>query len=200
MQIVLKCFLFLQPRFRELYKLDPESLLLPCFRKAVRENTEESFRRIMFEPFPGVYVFKMFQPDFFQKLLVEVIVTNTSSCHLFSALLLPLCLINQVENMRKWLHEAKLMIRKPNNKSKYGVVLDDFGMDIMLKPLVEDFIFPICKGKAYILLKNALERLLKSNIKLHYVVLQYSSLKCVEQCLTLNMDSLLKIVKIGMLN
>ncbi|ANM70144.1 Prolyl 4-hydroxylase alpha subunit [Arabidopsis thaliana x Arabidopsis arenosa] len=110
-----------QPRFRELYKLDPESLLLPCFRKAVRENTEESFRRIMFEPFPGVYVFKMFQPDFFQKLLVEV------------------------ENMRKWLHEAKLMIRKPNNKSKYGVVLDDFGMDIMLKPLVEDFIFPICK-------------------------------------------------------
>ncbi|OAO95028.1 hypothetical protein AXX17_AT5G41690 [Arabidopsis thaliana] len=165
-----------QPRFRELYKLDPESLLLPCFRKAVRENTEESFRRIMFEPFPGVYVFKMFQPDFFQKLLVEV------------------------ENMRKWLHEAKLMIRKPNNKSKYGVVLDDFGMDIMLKPLVEDFIFPICKGKAYILLKNALERLLKSNIKLHYVVLQYSSLKCVEQCLTLNMDSLLKIVKIGMLN
>ncbi|KAG7532887.1 Prolyl 4-hydroxylase alpha subunit [Arabidopsis thaliana x Arabidopsis arenosa] len=110
-----------QPRFRELYKLDPESFLLPTFRKAISENTEESFRRIISEPFPGVFVFEMFQPDFFEKLLAEV------------------------ENFRTWAHETKLKITRPNKMSKFGVVLDDFGLDIMLTQLMEDFIFPICK-------------------------------------------------------
>jgi len=65
-------FPFLQPLSRELYNFDPELFLLPSFRKAISENTKESFRRIISEPFPGVLVFQMFQPDFFQKLIVEV--------------------------------------------------------------------------------------------------------------------------------
>ncbi|CAL9218150.1 unnamed protein product [Arabidopsis halleri] len=119
-----------QPRFKGLYKLNPKLFLLPSFRMAISENTEESFRRIISEPFHGVFVFKMFQPEFFEKLLVEV------------------------ENFRKWAHdETNFTIRRPDNTSKYGVVLDDFGLDIMLKQLMEEFIFPICKGKDIFLLK-----------------------------------------------
>ncbi|CAD5314973.1 unnamed protein product [Arabidopsis thaliana] len=80
-----------QPRFKGLYKLDPKLFLLPSFRKAISENTEESFRRIISEPFPGVFVFKMFQPDFSEKLLLEV------------------------ENFRKWANETNFTIRRPDN-------------------------------------------------------------------------------------
>ena len=156
----MQCFLFLQPRFKGLYKLDPKLFLLPSFRKAISENTEESFRRIISEPFPGVFVFKMFQPDFSEKLLLEVTITHHLATYylpcsyLFGLLLFIFCcLINQVENFRKWANETNFTIRRPDNTSKYGVVLDDFGLDIMLKQLMEDFIFPICKGKTYILLK-----------------------------------------------
>ncbi|CAE5959660.1 unnamed protein product [Arabidopsis arenosa] len=78
-----------QPLCRDLYNFDPELFLLPSFRKAISDNTEESFRRIISEPFPGVFVFKLFQPDFFQKLIVEV------------------------ENIKKWAHEKKFQIRRP---------------------------------------------------------------------------------------
>ncbi|KAG7594505.1 Prolyl 4-hydroxylase alpha subunit [Arabidopsis thaliana x Arabidopsis arenosa] len=110
-----------QPLCRDLYNFDPELFLLPSFRKAISDNTEESFRRIISEPFPGVFVFQIFQPDFFQKLIVEV------------------------ENIKKWAHEKKFQIRRPYHTSRYGVVLDDFGLDIMLKQLMENFIFPVCK-------------------------------------------------------
>ncbi|CAL9218151.1 unnamed protein product [Arabidopsis halleri] len=124
-----------QPLYRGWCNFDPELFLLPAFRNAISENTEESFRRIISEPFPGVLVFQMFQPDFFQKLILEV------------------------ENVRKWAHETNFPIRRPNKTSKHGVVLDDyFGLDIMSKKLMEDFIFPICKGKEIFYL-NALERL-----------------------------------------
>jgi len=154
----MQCFLFLQPRFKGLYKLDPKLFLLPSFRKAISENTEESFRRIISEPFPGVFVFKMFQPDFSEKLLVEVIIIlPLIICRVLTILVYFFftfcCFINQVENFRKWANETNFTIRRPDNTSKYGVVLDDFGLDIMLKQLMEDFIFPICKGKTYILLK-----------------------------------------------
>jgi len=38
--------------------------------------------------------------------------------------------------------------------SKYGVAFVDFGLDIMLQQLMEEFLFPICKGKAYFLLRK----------------------------------------------
>ncbi|KAG7594504.1 Prolyl 4-hydroxylase alpha subunit [Arabidopsis thaliana x Arabidopsis arenosa] len=110
-----------KPLYRGWCNFDPELFLLPAFRNAISENTEESFRRIISEPFPGVLVFQMFQPDFFEKLILEV------------------------ENFRKWAHETNFPIRRPNKTSKHGVILDDFGLDIMFKKLMEDFIFPICK-------------------------------------------------------
>ncbi|EOA37893.1 hypothetical protein CARUB_v10009361mg [Capsella rubella] len=110
-----------QPRFRELYNFDPKLLLLPPFRNAISENTEESIRRIISEPFPGVFVFQMFHPAFFQILLSEV------------------------ENFRMWALRTMLKIKRPTSKSMYGVVLDDFGLDIMLNKLKEEFIFPLCK-------------------------------------------------------
>ncbi|AEE32341.1 2-oxoglutarate (2OG) and Fe(II)-dependent oxygenase superfamily protein [Arabidopsis thaliana] len=119
-----------QPLSRELYNFDPELFLLPSFRKAISENTKESFRRIISEPFPGVLVFQMFQPDFIQKLIVEV------------------------ENIGKWVHETNFPIRRPYHMSKYGVAFVDFGLDIMLQQLMEEFLFPICKGKAYFLLRK----------------------------------------------
>ncbi|EFH70388.1 predicted protein [Arabidopsis lyrata subsp. lyrata] len=79
-----------QPLYRGWCNFDPELFLLPAFRNAVSENTEESFRRIISEPFPGVLVFQMFQPDFFENLILEV------------------------ENVRKWAHETNFPIRRPN--------------------------------------------------------------------------------------
>ncbi|EOA37966.1 hypothetical protein CARUB_v10009434mg [Capsella rubella] len=110
-----------QPRFRELYTFDPKLFLLYSFRYAITANTEESFRRIIAEPFPGVFVFQMFQPDFFQKLIKEV------------------------ENFRLWTFMKNFKIRKPTCKTIYGVVLDDFGLDFMLNKLMQEFIFPLCK-------------------------------------------------------
>ncbi|XP_010479297.1 PREDICTED: uncharacterized PKHD-type hydroxylase At1g22950-like [Camelina sativa] len=110
-----------QPRFRELYDFDPKVFLLYSFRNAISENTEESFRRIISEPFPGVFVFQMFQPDFIQRLLKEV------------------------DNFRIWTFRTNLKIRKPTYKTIHGVVLDDFGLSIMLNKLMQDFIFPLCK-------------------------------------------------------
>ncbi|VVB00868.1 unnamed protein product [Arabis nemorensis] len=118
---------------KELYTLDPTFFFLPSFLKAIDENTEESFRSIISEPFPGVYVFKMLQPDFCEMMLSEV------------------------ENFGKWVNETKLRIIRPNTMTNYGAVLDDFGLDSMLDQLIEGFILPLSKGKS-IYDFNALER------------------------------------------
>lgn len=49
------------------------SVLVPSFVKAVRDNTEASFRSIMAEPIPGIYTFEMLQPRFCEMLLSEVL-------------------------------------------------------------------------------------------------------------------------------
>ncbi|XP_023645577.1 uncharacterized PKHD-type hydroxylase At1g22950 [Capsella rubella] len=98
------------------FYFDPEMFFLPAFLKVVR--------RIMSEPFPGLFVFQMFQRDFFEKLIVEA------------------------ENFSNWAHENKFPIRRPYNKSKCSVVLEDFGLGIMLDKIMQDFIFPLCKGKS----------------------------------------------------
>ncbi|CAL9031641.1 unnamed protein product [Prunus brigantina] len=110
-----------QPLHRELYSMHPATTFVAPFLKAVSDNTEESFRRIMSEPSPGVFTFEMFQPQFCELLLSEV------------------------ENFEKWVNEAKFRIMRPNTMNKYGAVLDDFGLETMLDKLMENFIRPISK-------------------------------------------------------
>ncbi|XP_010549099.1 PREDICTED: uncharacterized PKHD-type hydroxylase At1g22950 [Tarenaya hassleriana] len=110
-----------QPLHRELYTLHPTFFFLPSFLKAINENTEESFRSIISEPSPGVFVFEMLQPSFCEMMLSEV------------------------ENFEKWVNEAKFRIMRPNTMNKYGAVLDDFGLESMLEKLMEGFIRPISK-------------------------------------------------------
>lgn len=108
-----------QPLHKELYTLNPECFFVQSFVDAVNENTEESFKRILSEPSPGVYTFDMFQQGF---------------CEL---------LISEVENFEKWIHATKLAVMRPNTMNKYGVVLDDFGFENMLDKLMIKFIKPL---------------------------------------------------------
>lgn len=108
-----------QPLHKELYTLNPECFFVQTFVDAVNENTEESFKRILSEPSPGVYTFDMFQQSF---------------CEL---------LISEVENFEKWVGATKLAVMRPNTMNKYGVVLDDFGFDNMLDKLMINFIKPL---------------------------------------------------------
>lgn len=62
----------LQPLHRELYTLVPTVCFVPSFLKAINESTEESFRNIISEPSPGVFVFDMLQPSFCEMMLSEV--------------------------------------------------------------------------------------------------------------------------------
>ncbi|XP_047321549.1 2-oxoglutarate and iron-dependent oxygenase domain-containing protein CP2-like [Impatiens glandulifera] len=110
-----------QPLHRELFTMHAENFFVPTFLKAVHDNTEESFKKIMVEPIPGVFSFEMLQPRFCEMLLLEV------------------------ENFEKWVHETKFRIMRPNTMNKYGVVLDDFGMEPMLNKFMEDFIRPMSR-------------------------------------------------------
>lgn len=110
-----------QPLHRELYSMNAASFFVPSFLRAINENTVESFRSIMSEPSPGVFTFQMLQKGFCDMLL------------------------NEVENFERWVHETKFRIMRPNTMNKYGAVLDDFGLETMLRKLMEDFIRPISK-------------------------------------------------------
>ncbi|XP_057420120.1 2-oxoglutarate and iron-dependent oxygenase domain-containing protein CP2-like [Lotus japonicus] len=110
-----------QPLHEELYTLNPKAFFVPEFLEAINVNTEQSFRSIMSRPAPGIFTFKMLQPHFCELLLSEV------------------------ENFKKWVHEAKFRIKRPNIMNKYGAILDDFGLETMLHRLMEDFISPLSK-------------------------------------------------------
>ncbi|KAL9453322.1 hypothetical protein AB3S75_009011 [Citrus x aurantiifolia] len=110
-----------QPLHRELFTMHAPSVLVPSFVKAVRDNTEASFRSIMAEPIPGIYTFEMLQPRFCEMLLSEV------------------------ENFERWVHDTRFRIMRPNTMNKFGAVLDDFGLEAMLDKLMNDFIRPISK-------------------------------------------------------
>ncbi|KAJ8448598.1 hypothetical protein Cgig2_010485 [Carnegiea gigantea] len=112
---------FLQPLHKELYGMHATNFFVSSFLKAIHENTEESFRSIMSEPVPGIFVFEMLQPEFCRLLLEEV------------------------EHFEKWVHDKGFIIMHPNLMSKYGVVLDDFGLETMLDKLMCDFVRPISK-------------------------------------------------------
>lgn len=47
---------------------------VPSFIKAISENKEESFRKIMSEASPGVFTFEMLQPRFCEMMLAEVLI------------------------------------------------------------------------------------------------------------------------------
>ncbi|KAF8407768.1 hypothetical protein HHK36_006904 [Tetracentron sinense] len=111
----------LQPLHRELYTMHSATFFVPSFLKAISENTEESLRRIISEPSPGVYAFDMLQPRFCELLLSEV------------------------ENFEKWVRETKFRIMRPNTMNKYGAVLDDFGLETMLDKLMDDYVRPISR-------------------------------------------------------
>ncbi|KAG2315859.1 hypothetical protein Bca4012_066707 [Brassica carinata] len=110
-----------QPLHKELYTLAPADCFVPSFIKAINESSEKSFRSIISEPSPGVFVFDMLLPSFCEMMLAEV------------------------ENFEKWVGETKFRIMRPNTMNKYGAVLDDFGLDSMLDKLMESFIRPITK-------------------------------------------------------
>ncbi|MCH80625.1 putative PKHD-type hydroxylase, partial [Trifolium medium] len=109
------------PLHRELYALNPTTFFLPTFLKAISDNTEQSFRSIISEPSPGIFVFPMLQPDFCELLLSEI------------------------ENFEKWVAEAKFRIMRPNRMNRYGAVLDDFGLEPMLDRLMDDFVRPLSR-------------------------------------------------------
>ena len=52
--------------------MDAENFFTPTFLRAVRDNTEESFRSIMAQPSTGIYTFEMLQPHFCKMLVDEV--------------------------------------------------------------------------------------------------------------------------------
>ncbi|XP_057841344.2 2-oxoglutarate and iron-dependent oxygenase domain-containing protein CP2 isoform X3 [Cryptomeria japonica] len=110
---------YYQPRNRELYTLNPDCFFVQSFIDATKENTEESFRRIISEPSPGVYAFSMLQPGFCELLIAEV------------------------ENFEKWVEITKYKIMRPNTMNKYGAVLDDFGFSPMLDKLMREFVTPM---------------------------------------------------------
>ncbi|XP_010465904.1 PREDICTED: uncharacterized PKHD-type hydroxylase At1g22950-like [Camelina sativa] len=110
-----------QPLHKELYTLVPTVCFVPSFLTAINDNTEESFRNIISEPSPGVFVFDMLQPSFCELMLSEI------------------------DNFERWVGETKFRIMRPNTMNKYGAVLDDFGLDTMLDKLMEGFIRPISK-------------------------------------------------------
>lgn len=62
-----------------------ENFFVPSFLEAIKEKTEESFRRIMDEPSSGIYTFEMLQPSFCQMLVSEV-------SHLFPFLIMHISL------------------------------------------------------------------------------------------------------------
>ncbi|KAI4374485.1 hypothetical protein MLD38_012473 [Melastoma candidum] len=110
-----------QPLHREIYTIHPSTFFTPAFLKAIGDNSEEGYRSIMSEPSPGIFTFEIFQPRFCELLLSEV------------------------ENFEKWVTEAKFRIMRPNTMNKFGAVLDDFGLEIMLEKLMENFVRPISK-------------------------------------------------------
>ncbi|KAG0491015.1 hypothetical protein HPP92_007878 [Vanilla planifolia] len=110
-----------QPLHKELYNLHPTSFFVPSFISAISGNGEESFRKILSEPCPGIYSFAMLQPSF---------------CDL---------LLSEVENFEKWVNAVKFKTMRPNTMNKFGAVLDDFGLEAMLNKLMEEFICPFSR-------------------------------------------------------
>ncbi|XP_047158154.1 2-oxoglutarate and iron-dependent oxygenase domain-containing protein CP2-like [Vigna umbellata] len=117
----LKIILNYPPLHREIYTMDAENFFTPSFLRAIKENTEASFRSIMAEPSAGIYTFEMLQPQFCKKLMSEV------------------------DSFERWVRGTKLRIMRPSTMNKHGVVLEDFGLETMLDRFMSDIIHPISR-------------------------------------------------------
>ncbi|WVY98873.1 hypothetical protein V8G54_031024 [Vigna mungo] len=117
----LKIILNYPPLHREIYTMDAENFFTPSFLRAIKENTEASFRSIMAEPSTGIYTFEMLQPQFCKKLMSEV------------------------DSFERWVRGTKLRIMRPSAMNKHGVVLEDFGLETMLDRFMSDIIHPISR-------------------------------------------------------
>lgn len=62
--------------------MHPTNFFVPSFLKAISENKEEGFRKIITEPSPGILTFELLQPRFCEMLLAEVATSLRSSCTL----------------------------------------------------------------------------------------------------------------------
>ncbi|XP_061353610.1 2-oxoglutarate and iron-dependent oxygenase domain-containing protein CP2-like [Gastrolobium bilobum] len=109
------------PLHKEIYAMHAENFFAPSFLKAIKENTEASFKSVMVEPSRGIYTFEMLQPQFCEML------------------------VSEVDHFERWVHETKFRIMRPNTMNQYGAVLDDFGLENMLDRLMNDFIRPISR-------------------------------------------------------
>lgn len=56
-----------------------------------------------------------------------------------------------MENFEKWVYDTEFRIMLPNTMNKYGVVLDDFGLEKMLDKLMDGFIRPLSRGIIFLL-------------------------------------------------
>lgn len=54
-------------------------------------------------------------------------------------------LLDEVENFERWVHDTNFRIMRPNTMNRYGVVLDDFGLETMLARMMDDFVRPIAR-------------------------------------------------------
>ncbi|RDY02182.1 putative PKHD-type hydroxylase, partial [Mucuna pruriens] len=116
-----KIMLNYPPLHKEIYSMAAEKFFTPSFLRAMKENTEASFRSIMAEPCGGIYTFEMLQPKFCEML------------------------VSEVDHFERWVHDTKFRIMRPNTMNKYGAVLDDFGLESMLDRFMADFIRPISR-------------------------------------------------------
>lgn len=69
--------------------MNPTAFFVPTFLKAISDNTEQSFRSIISEPSPDIYVFQMFQPEFCELLQAEVLIILTITVNSISGFLNP---------------------------------------------------------------------------------------------------------------
>ncbi|KAI7739246.1 hypothetical protein M8C21_004443, partial [Ambrosia artemisiifolia] len=142
-----------EPLYRELYTMNPTMFFVPTFLEAFNadgENIKQSIRSIMSEPVPGVYTFKMLDLCFCKKLIREVI------------------------HFEKWVQSTNLRILRPTTSNKFGVCLDDIGMEGTLDKLMEDYINLITK----VLFPDVGECSLDSH---HGYVLQYGMNRSVDE-------------------
>ncbi|KAJ8550802.1 hypothetical protein K7X08_000172 [Anisodus acutangulus] len=85
-------------------------------------------------------------------------------------------LLAEVENFEKWVRETKFRIMRPNTLNRFGVVLDDFGLETMLDKLMEDFIRPISRENG----RNADGKYNMAIVSRFEIIVQFSFLKLVD--------------------
>ncbi|KAG5613387.1 hypothetical protein H5410_024668 [Solanum commersonii] len=109
------------PRLHEkLYAIHPTEIFVPSFIKAINEKTEDRFKNIISQPFPGILTFEIFQPEYCEMLVAEV------------------------NHFQTWIHKADIRTEHRNNMNNM-TYLDDLGMGCMLQNLMDSFISPISK-------------------------------------------------------